>query len=347
MTRLTSYGEAIREATIHEMERDPGVFVIGQGVADHKGMYGTVTGLAERFGKDRVVESPLSEDGIAGVAIGAAMAGMRPIHTHIRMDFALLSINQLVNIAAKAHYMYGGQVSVPLVVRAIIGRSWGQGAQHSQGLHSFFAHVPGLKVVAPTTPYDAKGTFARSIRDDDPVIFVEHRMLHKLEGHVPEEPYEVAFGKARVLREGRDVTLVGISHAAVDCLRASRLLADVGIEAEVIDPVTLRPLDMDTIAGSVRRTGHLVVVDAAWTFCGMSAEIAAQTGEFLDGHPFRFRRIGFAPVSCPTTRCLEDLFYPDARRIAVEVHGLLRRDGREWTPPRVETPEIAEFKGPF
>lgn len=346
--RILSYSEALREATEQEMARDPGVFVIGQGVSDFKALYGTTRGLAERFGAHRVVDTPLSEDATTGIAIGAAMAGLRPIHTHIRMDFMLLCMNQLVNLAAKSRYMYGGTVSVPLVVRGIIGRSWGQGAQHSQALHSLFMHIPGLRVVAPTTPHDAKGCLIQAIREDDPVIFIEHRMLHFLEGHVPEEPYTVPYGQARVLAPGNDVTIVGISYAVVDCLRARDALARDGFSAEVIDPVSLSPLDTRTIADSVRRTGRLLVVDTGWVFCGASAEIVAAVGEALqDTAPFRFKRSGFAPVVCPTTKVLENLFYPTAESIAADAHALITGERGKWTPGRIDSPERREFKGPF
>jgi len=346
--RMLTFAAAIREATEQEMARDPSVIVLGQGVDDFKGMYGTTLGLAERFGTERVFDTPLSEDGMTGVAIGAALAGMRPIHTHIRVDFMLLAMNQLVNIAAKTRYMYGGQVCVPLVVRGVIGRSWGQGAQHSQGLHALFMHIPGLRVVAPTTPYDAKGLLIQSIREDNPVIFVEHRMSHFQRGVVPQEPYTVPFGRARVLAQGEDVTLVGISHAVVECLRARHCLAAKGIEAEVIDPVSLSPLDVETIAASVRRTGRLLVVDSSWVFCGASAEIVAAVAERLqDDRPFRFRRIGFAPVVCPTTKSLERLYYPTPQTIASAAYWLVRPQEKTWLPEKVEAPEIMEFKGPF
>jgi pyruvate/2-oxoglutarate/acetoin dehydrogenase E1 component len=283
---------------------------------------------------------------MTGVAIGAALGGLRPIHVHIRMDFLLLAMNQIINIAAKARYMYGGAVSVPIVIRAIIGRSWGQGAQHSQGLQSLFMHVPGLKVIAPTTPYDAKGCLIQSIRDENPVIFVEHRMLHYLKGHVPEEPYTVPFGQARVLRVGADVTLVGVSYMVVECLRAARQLASVGVDAEVVDPVSLSPLDVDAIAGSVRKTGRLLAVDSGWTACGVGAEIVSRTVERLQGHrELRVRRMGFEPVPCPTTKPLENLYYPDAQKIAAGAYGLARGEER-WTPDPAEAPEVVEFRGP-
>jgi len=355
MARMLTYAEAIREATETEMARDSSVMVLGIGVDDFKGVYGTTAGLVEKFGNDRVVDTPLSEDAMTGVAIGTALAGLRPIHVHIRMDFLLLAMNQLVNIAAKSRYMYGGAVRVPIVVRAIIGRSWGQGAQHSQGLHSFFMHVPGLKVVAPSTPYDAKGCLIQSIRDNNPVVFVEHRLIHYQKGNVPEVDYTVPFGQARVLTEGTDITLVGISHMAVECLHARRYLGDMGLRAEVIDPVSLSPLDVDTIVASVEKTGKLLVVDTAWTSCGASAEIMAQVTEHLGNAKTECRRMGFASVTCPTTKTLENHFYPDAQKIAAAayriVHGnyvspVFNRECEISIPSEVSR-ESVEFRGPF
>src|SRR4051812_20560541 len=220
--RRLSYVEAVREAADLEMARDPAVILFGLDVDDPKAIQGTTRGLAQKYGPERVFGTPLSEDAMTGAAVGMAMAGLRPIHVHIRMDFLLLAMNQIVNVAAKSRYMYGGQVSVPLVIRAMIGKSWGQGAQHSQGLHGFFMHVPGLKVVTPATPYDAKGCLMAAVRDDDPVLFVDHRLLHFQKGHVPSEPYVVEPGKARITARGEDVTLVGISYMQVECLRAQR-----------------------------------------------------------------------------------------------------------------------------
>jgi pyruvate/2-oxoglutarate/acetoin dehydrogenase E1 component len=264
------------------------------------------------------------------------------------MDFLLLAMNQLINIAAKSSYMYGGQVHVPLVVRSMIGKSWGQGAQHSQGLHAFFMHVPGLRVVAPATPYDAKGCLLAAIRDDNPVMFVEHRLLYPHQGPVPEEDFVVPAGRARVTQEGSDVTLVGISHMQSECLRASRHLWSVGMRAEVIDPIWLAPLDLDTIAASVLKTGRLLAVDNGWTTCGASAEIVAGVLERLQGRrELRARRLGFAPTTCPTTPALEKLFYPDARDIAAAARDLV--EGREtgWRPAELAHDLDAQFRGPF
>src|SRR6476660_6866300 len=217
MERTLSYVEAIREATDQEMARDPSVLIFGLDVDDPKAIQGTTRGLLEKYGAERVFGTPLSEDAMTGVAIGLALGGMRPIHVHIRMDFLMLAMNQLINIAAKSRYMYGGQVQIPIVVRSMIGKSWGQGAQHSQGLYSFFMNVPGLKVVAPTTPYDAKGCLIHAIRDNDPVMYVEHRILHFQRGPVPETAYTVTPGKARITASGTDLTLVGISYMQVEC----------------------------------------------------------------------------------------------------------------------------------
>jgi pyruvate/2-oxoglutarate/acetoin dehydrogenase E1 component len=256
-------------------------------------------------------------------------------------------MNQLINIAAKSSYMYAGAVQVPIVVRAVIGRSWGQGAQHSQALHSYFMHVPGIRVAAPATPHDAKGCLIASIRDNNPVIFMENRMLYNISGIVPEEPYEVPFGKARILDHGDDITIVGISHMVVECVRAKHLLEQVDIQADVIDPVTLTPLDIDTIAASVERTGKLVVVDNGWTTCGASSEILAAVVERLQGkREFFVKRMGYAPTSCPTTKPLENLFYPNARTIAIAAHELMKA-GEPWQPHAAEATEVAEFKGPF
>src|SRR5438067_2238931 len=346
--RTLSFVDAVREATDQEMARDPAVILFGLDVDDPKAIQGTTRDLVQKYGAERVFGTPLSEDAMTGAAIGMALAGLRPIHVHIRMDFLMLAMNQLINVAAKSRFMFGGQVAVPLVVRSMIGRSWGQGAQHSQGLHSFFMHVPGLKVVAPTTPYDAKGCLLAAIRDDDPVLYVEHRLLHFQNGPVPEAAYTVEPGKARITAKGEDVTIVGISWMQVECLHAQRYLADVGIRAEVIDPIWLSPLDIDTIAESVEKTGRLLVVDTAWTNCGASAEIVAQVAERLQGvRDVRFKRMGFAPTTCPTTPVLEDLYYPNGRTIAAAARDLVEAGPTGWLP--AERPDLAsiEFRGPF
>jgi pyruvate/2-oxoglutarate/acetoin dehydrogenase E1 component len=348
--RLLTYVDALREAVAQEMRLDPQVFVFGLDVDDHKAIQGSTRGLVQEFGAERVFGTPLSEDAMTGVAIGAAMAGMRPIHVHIRMDFLMLCMNQLVNIAAKSRYMYDGQVKVPLVVRSMIGKSWGQGAQHSQGLHAMFMHVPGLKVVAPSNAYDAKGCLIAAIRDDNPVIFVEHRLLYSTDAFVPEESFEVPFGKARVCTQGDDITVVGISNMLVECLRAHEILADAGIAAEVIDPISLLPLDIDTIVQSVHRTGRLLVVDNAWTSCGASAEIVAAVVERAQNDkPIRVRRMGYAATTCPTTPVLEQAYYPDPVKIAQQAHEMVRPGAPPWQPDpeRAKLAYQIKFRGPF
>jgi pyruvate/2-oxoglutarate/acetoin dehydrogenase E1 component len=348
LDRTLSYVEAVREAQDLEMERDSAVILFGLDVDDPKAIQGTTRGLLEKYGHERVFGTPLAEDAMTGVALGMAYAGLRPIHVHIRMDFVLLGMNQLVNMAAKSRYMYGGQVSAPMVVRSMIGKSWGQGAQHSQGLYSFFMHVPGLKVVAPTTPYDAKGALISAIRDDDPVMYVEHRILHFQKGPVPEGSYTVGPGHARVTAPGAHVTLVGISYMQIECLRAREYLREVGVDAEVIDPIWLSPLDVETILASARRTGRLLVVDNGWTTCGAAAEIVARVVEQLGPEErLRVRRMGFAPVTCPTSPTLEEHFYPNGRTIASAAYDLVRGQAQGWMPAEREDLKQVGFKGPF
>lgn len=347
MERILTYPQAINEALQQEMNRDSSVIVMGQGVDDPKAILGTTKNLAEEFGQQRVFDTPIAEDGMTGVAIGAALCGLRPVHVHIRMDFVLLALNQLINMAAKMRYMFGGAYAVPIVVRSIIGKSWGQGPQHSQSIYPLLMNIPGLKIVAPSTPHDAKGCLIGSIRDDNPVMFIEHRLLYYQKGHVAKEPYSVKFGQARVLAQGRDVTLVGISQMAIECLRARRYLQEVGIDAEVIDPVSLSPLDIETIKKSVLKTGCLVVVDNAWCCCAAGAEIIAQIMEQTGQRGIKVARMGFSFVPCPTTPALENYFYPDGKKISSKVYSILRPHKKEWVSSAVLDKEEIEFKGPF
>lgn len=349
--RLIRYVDAIAEACAQEMERDEKVFVFGLDVDDHKSIQGSTAGLVEKFGPERCFGTPLSEDAMTGMAIGAAMAGYRPVHVHIRMDFMLLAMNQLVNMAAKSHYAYSGQVKVPLVVRTMVGRSWGQGAQHSQALHSMFMHVPGLKVVAPSNAHDAKGCMIAAIRDDNPVVFMEHRLLCNMQSYVANDSYVTELGKGRVMHEGKDVTIVAISHMVIESLRASHYLEKAGISAEVIDPITLRPLDMDIIAQSVKKTGRLLIVDNGWLTCGASSEIMARIIEMfpegLNGKAIPMARMGFADTPCPTTKPLENLFYPNGKTIAERAFRLIDAKAKLDLPADHEIKEVDEFKGPF
>ena len=347
MRRNLRYPEAIQEALEQEMSRDSSVIVLGQGVDDPKAILGTTKNLAKKFGGQRVFDTPIAEDGMTGVAIGAALAGLRPVHVHMRMDFLILALNQIINMAAKMSYMFGGAHSVPLVVRSLIGKSWGQGPQHSQSIYPLLMNIPGLKIVAPSTPYDAKGCLIGAIRDDNPVMFVEHRLLYYQKGYVPKNSYTVEFGKARILRPGKDITLVGISQMAVECLRAQKYLQEVGISAEVIDLVSLKPLDMALIERSVSKTGRLVVVDNAWMPCAAGAEIIAGFVEKMQPCDIRMERMGFAHVPCPTTPMLEQYFYPNGKSIAIRAYRMICPDKKEWIPASVLKIEEVEFKGPF
>lgn len=345
--RKISFAAAIREALAQEMVRDPSVFVYGIGVPDFKGVFGTTLGLAEEFGPTRCFDTPLSEDSMAGFALGAALKGMRPVHTHIRADFLLLAMNQIVNMMSCHNYMTGGHTPVPIVIRAIIGRGWGQGAQHSKSLFSYFTHIPGLKVVAPTTPRDAKGLLISSIRDNNPVIFLEHRWLHWIEDEVPEESYEVPLGVSHLLREGSDLTIVATSWMNVEAIHAATILATRGITVEVIDPRTLAPLDMAPIVASVKKTGNCIVADYDWVDSGLGAEIAARVYEqCFDTLQQPVRRIGFAHTPCPTVRSLENHFYPNAKTLVRAVEDMLQCSPTDLSGVDFFSHE-RRFRGPF
>jgi len=352
MKRQLKFSEAIREATDQAMERDAAVYIIGLGVPDPKGIFGTTIGLLEKYGAARVQDMPLSENALTGVALGSALVGMRPIITHQRMDFALVAMEQMVNQAAKWHYMFGGKAKVPMVVRMIIGRGWGQGPQHSQSLQAWFAHIPGLKVVMPTTAHDAKGLLAAAIEDNNPVIFIEHRWLHNIPDSVPEEYYTVPLGKARIMCEGTDLTIVGTSYMALESLRAAERLRDLGISAEVIDLRSIRPWDVETVLGSVRKTGRLVVTDTADAAFGVSAEIVATVLErefaSVKSAPLR---IALPDHPCPTSPALSNLYYPRSGEIALAVARMMGRDAAPGTldvraEVRLDVPDPS-FTGPF
>ena len=274
--RSITFAQAINEALIQGMTEDPNVYIMGEGVPAPKGIFGTTTGLRDKFGENRVLDMPVAENGMTGVAIGSAIMGMRPILTHQRVDFALLAMDQMVNQAAKWHYMFGGKHIVPLVIRLIVGRGWGQGPQHSQSLQSWFAHIPGLKVVMPTTPQDAKGLLLASIRDDNPVIFLEHRWLHNISDRVKSENYDTPLGKARISREGEDLTIVSTSYMTLEALRVAEWLEKAGVSTEVVDVRSLRPLDTETIVNSVEKTGKLLVTDTGWTKEKFLSELCSQ-----------------------------------------------------------------------
>jgi pyruvate dehydrogenase E1 component beta subunit len=289
---------------------------MGQGVDDPMGMFGTTLDLHKKYGSERVFDTPLSENALTGVAVGAAIAGLRPVYIHNRPDFLMLAMDQIVNHASKWSYMFGGHVNVPLVIRAVIGRGWGSAAQHSQSLHGLFMHVPGLKLVMPSTAYDAKGLLITSIADNNPVIFIEHRWSYKHEGHVPEELYSIPFGKGVVRRLGKDVTIVGISYMVIEALRVAAELQEKGYDLEVIDLRTLKPLDERIILNSVKKTGRLIIVDTDWVTGGVTAEIAAIVAE--KGFEYLkapIKRVGWPDVPVPASYVLEEAFYPGAEQI--------------------------------
>ena len=311
MNRQITFSQAILEATEQCMERDPSVYIMGLGVTDPKGIFGTTLGLEKKFGSKRVLDMPVSENGMTGIAIGSSLVGMRPILTHQRVDFMLLSLDQIINNAAKWRYMFGGKMKVPMVIRLLVGRGWGQGPQHSQNLQSLFAHIPGLKVVMPTTPYDAKGLLISAIEDDNPVIFIEHRWLHNISGDVPKEKYSIPLGKAKIVKEGKDVTIISSSYMTLESIRAAEVLKKDGINAEILDLRTIKPLDKDTVEESVRKTGRLIVVDSAWESFGVSAEILAlAVSNLFDSLKCAPQRVAFPDVPTPTSWVLANQYYP-------------------------------------
>lgn len=350
--RELKFSQAINEAIDLCMAKDSAVYIMGLGVPDPKGIFGSTLGLQQKYGSIRVMDMPTSENGMTGVAIGSALVGMRPIMTHQRIDFALLAIEQLVNQAAKWHYMFGGQMQVPLVVRMIVGRGWGQGPQHSQSLQAWFAHIPGLKVIMPTTPHDAKGLLISSVEDNNPVIFIEHRWLYNITGHVPEGIYRIALGQARVAREGDDITIVATSYMTLEALRAAELLARDGIEAEVVDIRTLRPLDEDSILQSVRKTGRLIVADTGWKTMGFGTEVVARVAErafsYLKSAP---ERVALPDCPTPTTPVLANAFYARATEVVVAARKTLGLKVEEPVPHLpvgvpLDVPDES-FIGPF
>ncbi len=345
--RLISYMDAISEGLQQEMARDSNVFVYGLDVTDHKRIFGSTKGL-EKFGSSRFFGTPLSEEAMTGIGLGAALNGLRPVHIHIRVDFLLLAMNQLVNMAATAGFGSAGKLKAPLVIRAVIGRGWGQGFQHSKSLQSIFAHIPGLKVVMPSTAYDAKGLLTSAIRDDNPVIFLEHRWLYWLEGKVPKKLYTVPMGKARVIREGRDISVVATSWMNVEAYKAAQILErKQGVSLEIIDPRTIYPLDEATIVGSVKKTRQLVVVDYDWEFCGFSAEVAALISEKCFGKlKSPVTRIAFPHTQCPTARPLENAFYPNAVTIIRAIEKKLKLKPADLSDEEFYSWEN-RFKGPF
>ena len=322
--REVSLAQAVNEALAEELRRDPSVFVLGEDVAEAGTPFKVMSGLVEEFGRERVIDSPISEAGITGLGLGAAMTGMRPVVDIMFGDFLTLVMDQLANQAAKVHYMSGGRLQAPLTLRTTLGATRRSAAQHSQSLHAWVAHVPGLKVALPSTPYDAKGLLKTAIRDDNPVVFFEDKMMFAVKGPVPDGEYTIPFGVADVKREGEDVTIVATSSMVYVGLEAAELLADEGVSAEVVDPRTLVPLDRETLVASAKKTGRVVVVDEGHTSYGASAELAAAIAEdafyWLDAP---VRRAAAMDVPVPFSPVLEDQTVPTPESVAALSKSLL------------------------
>ena len=318
-----TYAQALNEALREEMQADPQVFLMGEDIGHHGGIFRVTKDLIDEFGADRVRDTPISESGFVGLGIGAAMAGMRPVVELLFMDFALVAADQIVNQAAKLRYMSGGTVSVPIVIRAQQGGGRGNGAQHSQSFESWLAQVPGLIVVAPSTPADAKGLLKSSIRAGNPVIFIEHKLLYNTKGEVPEEEYAIPIGKADIKRYGRDITIVSYSRTLLFALEAAEILSQKGIEAEVIDLRTIEPLDMETILESIRGTGRLLVVHESHSNCGLGAEIIVRVAEQApDRLILPARRLGAKHVPIPVAEPLENAVLPQTDDIVRAVEAM-------------------------
>jgi pyruvate dehydrogenase E1 component beta subunit len=315
--RELSFGEAIKEAIAEEMRRDPKVVLMGEDVAEAGTTFKVLTGLVDEFGKDRIIDTPISEAGFTGLGVGAAMTGMRPIVDIMFGDFLMIIMDQVANQAAKIHYMSGGRWKVPIVIRATMGATRRSAAQHSQSLHAWPSHIPGLKVVVPSTPYDAKGLFKAAVRDDNPVVIFEHKISYrKVKGPVPDEDYVIPLGVADVKRVGRDITLVALSSMVQVALGAAKMLEEVGISAEVVDPRTTWPLDEKTLVESVKKTSRCIVIDEGYYRYGVTGELASiiqeQAFYDLDGP---VRRIGAMHVPIPFSPSLEDVTVPSERQV--------------------------------
>lgn len=317
---VISYREALNQAMREEMERDPNVFVMGEEVGHYQGAYKVTQGLLQRFSERRVVDAPIAEMGFAGIGVGAAMVGLRPIIEFMTFNFSLVAIDQIINNAAKIYQMSAGQFHIPIVFRGPSGPAVQVASQHSQALESFYAHVPGLKVIVPATSYDAKGLLKAAIRDDNPVVFMEGETLYNLTGEVPAEEYVLPIGKGDIKREGRDVTLIAWSKMVHTCLDAAKTLADQGIECEVVDPRTLRPLDIDLIVASVNKTARAVIVEVGWPVAGFGAEIAYQLQRHcLDRLDAPIERVTSDDVPMPYAKNLEDEVQPQVKDVVAAV----------------------------
>jgi len=345
IARELTYAEAISESLVQAMSGDASVFLMGLGVTDYKGIFLTTIEAFRRFGPSRVIETPASENALTGIALGAALDGKKPVLIHARNDFMFLTLDQMINTASKWKYMYAGKSSAPFVVRGIIGKGWGQGPTHSQSIQSVFMHFPGLNVVMPSTPYDAKGFMLSALGSTTPTVILEHRALYNNKGLVPKNKYKIKLGKARVVRKGNDVTLVATSLMVQEGMKAALALKKMGISLEVIDPRSLCPIDKGTIFRSVRKTGRLVVADTSWITCGFSSEIAALVSEHIvKSLKSPIKRIGLAPCPTPVSKVLEDVFYPTYKNIFLECCKIVNKKPEYEF---IKDPIIDNFRGPY
>ena len=345
-----TYRESLLEAMTDALASSEHVAILGQGVTDHKGTFGTTTGLAEKF-PGRVIETPIAEDSIAGVCIGMALQGVYPINTHIRADFGILAFNQLINLAAKYRYMFGGVFEVPMMMRMVIGRSWGQGAQHSQSLQSLLSHIPGLVVVMPSTPQTVSASYKFAVSSHrGPVVMLEHRLLYDLSFTEEESELSHPLFGSRIDRVGEDVTVVATSVMVLEARRAAVYLEKHGISVEIVDLHSPSHFDKELLLSSVRKTRKVVVADTSWRDYGVAAEVArviAEQADLILDVPFR--SLGMAPAPCPTAKSLEDIFYPDLRALVEMISESLGEKGeRVPLPPEESVTDFAKrFKGPF
>ncbi|NGX63676.1 MAG: Pyruvate dehydrogenase E1 component subunit beta [Candidatus Anoxychlamydiales bacterium] len=355
--RKITFAKAILEATDQIMAIDKSVYLMGLGVPDPKGIFGTTVGLQKKYSEKRVFDMPISENAMTGVCIGSAIRGMRPIITHQRADFFFLAFDQLINNASKWHYMFANQMNVPMVVRLIVGQGWGQGPQHSQSIHSMLAHIPGLKIVMPSNPYDAKGLLVSAVKDNNPVIFIEHRWLHNIEGFVPEDIYEVEIGKAKKISTGNDITIISLSNMTFEAWKAVSSLEKENISVDLIDVRSVKPLDKDMILESVKKTGKVIIVDPDWKTLGFSSEIMALICEeafsYLKKPPVR---ITYPDRFVPTSWTLSNFYYPSSKEIEIKALELMDKNSfaaelkkkleKMRSSQPLDTPD-KNFKGPF
>lgn len=352
--RIITSSEAINEATIIAMKKDKNVYVIGEGVNDPKEIFGTTRNLKKIFSKKRVIETPISENGMTGLCIGSAMMGLKPIQVHQRVDFALLALEQIINNCAKAFFVSNSKHTVPIVIRLIIGRGWGQGPMHSQILDSMFAQIPGLKVIMPSMPVDFKGMMLSAIKDPNPVIILEHRWLHNIKGHVPKKFYLQNINKPKKIKNGKDLTIVANGYNLLEVLEIQKILNIEGISFDLFDLNVIQPLNTDSIISSVKKTGRIIVIDSGFKNFGIGSEIITRLSEncleYLKSKPVR---IGLPFIPTPSTRFLANNYYPNKKTILCAILDILKKDKNKIILEKklknnipIDVPDL-NFKGPF